>query len=523
MGEASDGRRPSAGWGAASRIPNRSESTGTTLPVGGRVGRYRLERVIGAGGMGTVHLAHTPDGRAVAVKVIADRWRADPTFRDRFAREVAAARRVAGFCTARVLDADVTGPVPYLVTEYVDGISLHERITRLGPLSDSDTEALAVGVAAALTAIHAAGVVHRDLTPRNVMLSPFGPKVIDFGVARAVDATAQTGVVFGTPGWLAPEQVAGRPAGPAADVYAWGLLILWATGRPGSSPGPGGSVAPVRPDLSGLGPRLAPLVARALHPDPGARPTARDLLLALCGSTDTGTVRAALTPLGSPPPPPVPPPTRVDPRLVPPTRVDRGDSPPVPRRRRRGLAIVVTLLVVGVCGYGVVRAVSRATPSGAVAAGTGSAPTSTGQPTPSPQRKATQSPSTVPATEAADGSLRFTVTALTCGVDKIGDLITNKPAQGQFCLVDLHVTNIGTRTARVWPGSQVLVDTDGREYTADGWSWVYDEASRPFLDAINPGNSVSGQLVFDTPKDLRFQQLVVHDSPLSRGTPIRLG
>lgn len=483
----------------------------------GRLGPYRLVRVIGTGGMGTVHLAHAPDGRPVAVKVIADRWRADPTFRDRFTREVVAARRVAGFCTARVLDADVTGPVPYLVTEYVDGMSLHERVTRLGPLSGSDAEALAVGVAGALTAIHAAGVVHGDLTPRNVMLSPFGPKVIDFGVARAAEATAQTGVLFGTPGWLAPEQAAGRPAAPATDVYAWGLLVAWAaTARPALAAG-------VPPDLSPLGPRLGPLVARALNPDPRARPAARDLLLTLCGSTDAATVRAALTPLaGTTSSAPPPPPTRVDRRRVPPTRVDQW-TPAPPRRGRGWRTVVVTLVIVGLGGYGVVRGLDHATRSGASALTPAMNPTAGAGTTPGAQPPPSPSPTPSPGDEVADGSLRFAVTKMTCGVDQLGDVIARKPAHGQFCLVALRATNIGTRSARVWLGSQVLVDVDGRQYPADGWSWVYNSPSRPFIDAIDPGKSVSGELVFDTPKDLRFQQLVVHDSPLSRGTPIQLG
>src|SRR6476469_1279430 len=167
------------------------------------VGSYRLLGVLGVGGMGTVYLAAGPDDRRVALKVINPVWHGDPQFRQRFAAEAAAASRVAGFCTARVLDVALEGPVPHLVTEYVSGPSLHDYATANGPLA-GQVEAVAVGVAAALTAIHAVGLVHADLSPRNVLLSPFGPKVIDFGVARLLGHSGPVGQLFGTPGWLAP-------------------------------------------------------------------------------------------------------------------------------------------------------------------------------------------------------------------------------------------------------------------------------------------------------------------------------
>ena len=197
------------------------------------IGAYRIVRRLGAGGMGTVFLALDRKSRPVALKVLHEHLRGDPLFRYRFAEEVAAARRVAGFCTARVIDADLQARLPFLVTEYVDGPSLYDRVTSHGPLPAPDAEALAVGMATALTAIHAAGVVHRDLKPSNVMLSRVGPKVIDFGIAGAVEARPRHGGVnFGTPGWAAPEQRAGQPGAPASDVYAWGLLVAWAaTGR----------------------------------------------------------------------------------------------------------------------------------------------------------------------------------------------------------------------------------------------------------------------------------------------------
>ena len=200
------------------------------------LGPYRVVRELGSGGMGTVYLAEAPDGRAVAVKLLRPELAADRDFLARFRREVEAARRVAGSCTARVLDADVSGPAPYFVTEYVDGPSLGAAVARDGPLPAWGLEGFAVGVAAALTAIHAAGLVHRDLKPANVLLSPYGPRVIDFGIARALDEAGltRTGVLLGTPGWMAPEQLVGTGAGPAADVYLW--AAWWATQPPAASP-----------------------------------------------------------------------------------------------------------------------------------------------------------------------------------------------------------------------------------------------------------------------------------------------
>ncbi|WP_433089650.1 serine/threonine-protein kinase [Dactylosporangium sp. CA-052675] len=251
------------------------------------VGSYRLRGLLGVGGMGTVYLAEGADGRKVALKVINAAFYHDPMFRHRFAAEAAAASRVAGFCTARVLDVALDGPVPHIVTEYVQGPSLHDYATVHGPLA-GQVEAVAVGVAAALTAIHAVGLVHADLSPRNVLLSPFGPKVIDFGVARLLGHGAAHQPNFGTPGWLAPEQERGWPPSQASDVYAWGLLVAWA--GTGTMP-QGGS----QPALAGLDASLATMVRRALREDPAARPTARQVLLALVGQDDPAAAQVAAT------------------------------------------------------------------------------------------------------------------------------------------------------------------------------------------------------------------------------------
>lgn len=254
-----------------------------------RVGPYPLLSRLGTGGMGTVYLGRGEHGRLVAVKVIRPDLAADEEFRRRFRQEVAAARRVAPFCTAEVLDADPDAGAPYLVTEFIDGLRLDQAIARGGPLTPSTLTGLAVGVATALTAIHRAGLVHRDLKPSNVLLSLSGPRVIDFGIAQAVahGSTAKpTSWGFGSAGWMAPEQINGHPIGPAADIFTWGILMAYAgTGRHPFGEGKDIDLAYRTvsgvPDLTGLVPPLRDLIDAALAKDPAARPTARDLLLAL--------------------------------------------------------------------------------------------------------------------------------------------------------------------------------------------------------------------------------------------------
>jgi TPR repeat protein len=256
-----------------------------------RIGRYRVVRRLGAGGMGTVYLGVGKDGRPVAVKVIRAEHAADPMFRARFGREIAAARRVRRFCTAPVIDADPDANPPYLVTEFVDGPSLHDLVATDGPLRSADLEALAVGVVAALTAIHDAGVVHRDLKPANVLLSPFGPRVIDFGIARLTDLTRLTvdDAILGTPAFMAPEQVRAEPITSAADVFAWGAVVAFAAR--GEPPFSGQSPAAVihqiltaEPSLDHLDGTLRDQVRAALSKSPERRPTAHDILRSLISS-----------------------------------------------------------------------------------------------------------------------------------------------------------------------------------------------------------------------------------------------
>jgi hypothetical protein len=242
--------------------------------------------------MGVVHLACDPQGRLVAVKVLNADGADSANARLRLAREVETMRRVRSPFVAEVLDADVTGEFPYIVTRYVPGPTLEAMVRSRGPLSGSGLRRLAHGTAEALAAIHAAGVVHRDLKPGNVMLSDDRPVVIDFGIAQSPDATrlTQTGLVMGTPGYLAPEVIEGRPSSPASDVHCWGATMAFAaTGRP---PFGNGSYETIfyrivsgSADLAGVPGPLAPLLTAALARDPARRPTA-SMLSSQVGTLD---------------------------------------------------------------------------------------------------------------------------------------------------------------------------------------------------------------------------------------------
>ncbi|MGW1721908.1 protein kinase domain-containing protein [Streptomyces sp. NPDC002306] len=247
-------------------------------------GRYRLVGRLGQGGMGVVYFGRSRSGRAVAVKVVRPELSTEPGFRRRFADEVAAARRVGGFHTAPVVDADPHGEPAWLVTAYVPGPTLQAVLDQVGPLPVDTLTVLAAGLAEALAAIHQAGVVHRDLKPANIIIAEDGPRVIDFGIARALDGTAltQTGFQIGTPGFLAPEQLTGGTLTPAVDMFALGVVLGQAAG--GAPFGDGSSAARhyrvvhEQPDLTGVPDPLRELVAACLAKDPRDRPGPSEFL-----------------------------------------------------------------------------------------------------------------------------------------------------------------------------------------------------------------------------------------------------
>ncbi|WP_205718404.1 serine/threonine-protein kinase [Actinomadura sp. WMMA1423] len=260
-----------------------------------RLGGWELLGRVGSGGQGVVYLGRPaqpgPGPSRVAVKLLHAQLVGDANARERFVRELAVLERVAGFCTAQMLAADVAGDRPYIVSEYVPGPSLRALVHDEGPRAGAALDRLAISSVTALSAIHRANVVHRDLKPQNVLMGPDGPRVIDFGIARAFDAGAtMTSQVVGTPAYMAPEQFTGH-AGPSADLFSWASTLLFAaTGR---DPFAGGGLPAVMyrilhetPDLGVLPGPLAEVAAACLAKDPQARPTSEDVLLWLLGETE---------------------------------------------------------------------------------------------------------------------------------------------------------------------------------------------------------------------------------------------
>ncbi|MFF4426510.1 protein kinase [Streptomyces sp. NPDC001549] len=251
-------------------------------------GRYRLVGRLGQGGMGVVYLGRSRSGRAVAVKVVRPELSTEPGFRRRFADEVAAARRVGGFHTAPVVDADPDGEPAWLVTAFVPGPTLQAVLARVGSLPLDTLTVLAAGLAEALEAIHRAGVIHRDLKPANIIVAEDGPRVIDFGIARALDGTSltQTGLQVGTPGFLAPEQLTGGGVlTPAVDMFALGVVLTQAAGGAPFGDGPSAArhfkVVYEEPDLTAVPGELREAIGACLSKDPAARPTPAAFLATL--------------------------------------------------------------------------------------------------------------------------------------------------------------------------------------------------------------------------------------------------
>ncbi|WP_171169944.1 serine/threonine-protein kinase [Streptomyces sp. I05A-00742] len=261
------------------------------------VGPYRLLGVLGAGGMGRVYVGRNAGGRTVAVKVVHPRLALDEEFRSRFRREVETARRVGGAWTAPVLDADPDAPVPWVVTGYVAGPSLGQAVADVGALPERAVRVVGAGLAEALAAVHALGLVHRDVKPSNVLLPLDGPRLIDFGIARAMDGSSSltaTGMVVGSSGYMAPEQVLGDPLTGAADVFSLGAVLAFAAG--GAPPYPGEHHASVNyrvvhgdPELGpGLTGELRELVAACLAKEPAARPAPAELARRIAGGRAAG-------------------------------------------------------------------------------------------------------------------------------------------------------------------------------------------------------------------------------------------
>jgi hypothetical protein len=310
------------------------------------IGPYQLLGRLGAGGMGRVFLGVSAAGRPVAVKIVHAELAADPDFRARFSSEVAAARKVSGLFTALVVDADVDARVPWLATAYVAGSSLSEAVRNCGPLTSSSLLALAAGLAKSLTAIHAAGVVHGDLKPSNVLLALDGPRVIDFGISQAAEVAplARAGLVVGTPSFMSPEQAAGEEVGPLSDVFSLGAVLAFAaTGRKPFGAGQPATVLErvVREaaDLEGAPAEVRRLIEQCLAKDPLQRPTAAELLAAVTAAQSAMEPRPEPAPAG----------TARDPQAGAGARSGR-------RRPRRGLitafAVAAIFAASSAAGYG---------------------------------------------------------------------------------------------------------------------------------------------------------------------------
>ncbi|WP_184712813.1 bifunctional serine/threonine-protein kinase/glutamate ABC transporter substrate-binding protein [Streptosporangium saharense] len=376
-----------------------------------QLGQFRIVGRIGEGGQGIVYLGETAEGERAAIKLLHVKFSGDTIARSRFAREARAARRVASFCTAGVIDVDLDGDTPYIASEYIEGRSLREVVEAEGPLRGTALQRLAVGTATALTAIHQAAIVHRDFKPDNVLIAADGPRVVDFGIARVIDSTGTiTSRAIGTPAYMAPEQVSGGDVGPHTDVFAWGATIAFAA--TGETAFAGGSIAVVlnrilnhEVDIDALPEPLRGVVGAALSKAPDERPSADQILLRLLGHPETVNASPAVLnegaqvagpddetspirmPVREQPPtvriprsqtsPAIPPPQPPRPQAVPygqhPGYAERppdvyppswqgtvASQPPLPapRRRSRGRWIAAAVVVLLVAGAGVAAYVS---------------------------------------------------------------------------------------------------------------------------------------------------------------------
>ena len=265
-----------------------------------RLGSFRLTGRIGEGGQGVVYLGVNHEGERAAIKLLHVKFTGDASARSRFARELRASQRVAPFCTAKVIEADLEGDTPYIASEYIEGRSLRDHVESEGPLRGTALDRLAIGTATALTAIHHAAIVHRDFKPDNVLLAADGPRVVDFGIARILDSTGTiTSKAIGTPAYMAPEQIAGDDVGPYTDVFAWGATIAFAA--TGETVFEGNSIAIVlnrilthEVDVGMMPQPLRGVVQAALSKSPADRPSADQILLRLLGQPETVSASTAL-------------------------------------------------------------------------------------------------------------------------------------------------------------------------------------------------------------------------------------
>ncbi|MER5545805.1 serine/threonine-protein kinase [Streptomyces sp. NPDC002589] len=370
------------------------------------LGAYRMIGRLGAGGMGRVYLARSGGGRTVAVKVVRADLAEDGEFRRRFRHEVEVARAVSGPYTAPVVDADTEGPLPWLATAYVLGPSLEDVVAQHGPLPETSVWALAGGLAEALRGIHGAGLVHRDLKPSNILLTADGPRVIDFGIARAIDGErlTSTGVVVGSPGFMSPEQAMGKVVGPEGDVFSLGVVLAYsASGQMPFGMGAAASllyqVVHEQPDVSGVPEALRALVTACLVKDPARRPTPEQIAdgVAHLGfsvvagawlptqvASTIAQHAARILDLDTPPegstPVPAAGPSYTPTQVVPPSgglvgAESAGGTP----SRRRFLAVAATVGAVGLIGGGAAYALM---PDGKPAPKPKPNPTGSGTPTP---------------------------------------------------------------------------------------------------------------------------------------------
>jgi predicted Ser/Thr protein kinase len=442
-----------------------------------RVAAYGIIARLGEGGQGVVYLGRSPEGAAVAVKLLRSDLAQDEEALARFVRGVSTTVRVAAFCTAQVIETGVDDRRPYIVSEYIEGPTLEEVVRRDGPRQGSALQRLAIGTVTALVAIHRAGIVHRDFKPSNVLLGADGPRVIDFGIAKALDQSSTlTSTVVGTPAYITPEQLGGEPAGPAADMFSWaGAMVFAATGKTpfgaDSLPAVFHRIMNLEPELGSLEEPLRGIVTACLAKDPAARPAADDVLMRLLGHDATAPPAVIMAEGSAAAQVSQSVPGR---RRRPPSRTE-GRAPKV------AVAVVAGLVVLGTGGYLIIR-------PGAQDGVATRRPGQTGSPV---TRDSTPGPAgtTAPAGTGAASVSPTSVPPATRTIDLPGSSITvqendSDPIKltsysldgGKRVYIRPRGENSFTRTTRFF---EYAVGGDGRwalgtdtMYTADGYSTV---------------------------------------------------